>query len=132
MLRGEPMTKRGALFGSIIGSVLMLALAGCTGAGAPPPAAAAPPPAAAPPASETVPRSLSDIERFWTTTYPTISNGEAFKPVQGGYHPYTESDPPPGCGGEQGAYQPNAFYCPDGDFIAWDAQKLIPELQSDF
>jgi predicted metalloprotease len=128
------MTRRAALFGPVIGSVLMLMLAGCSGSDEPPGAAAASASAAAtaPPPSETVPRSLSDIERFWTATYPTISNGDAFKPIQGGFHPYTETDPPPACGGEAGTYQPNAFYCPDGDFIAWDAQKLIPELQSDF
>jgi predicted metalloprotease len=52
--------------------------------------------------------------------------------VQGGYHPYTRSDPPPACGSEPGGYQPNAFYCPDGDFIAWDAEVLMPQLNADF
>ena len=26
----------------------------------------------------------------------------------------------------------NAFYCPEGDFVAWDAQGLIPKLERDF
>ncbi|WP_041832484.1 neutral zinc metallopeptidase [Actinoplanes sp. N902-109] len=76
--------------------------------------------------------ALKDVERFWTGAFPRISDGKAFKPVQGGYHPYTRSDPPPACGGQPGEYQPNAFYCPDGDFIAWDAEVLIPQLQENF
>jgi predicted metalloprotease len=108
---------------------LLFTLAGCTGIAGPPKSTTASSSAAS---ADVVTRSLQDIERYWTKTYPTISDGAAFKPVQGGYHPYTEADPPPACGGEAGVYQPNAFYCPDGDFIAWDAEKLIPQLQSDY
>jgi hypothetical protein len=79
-----------------------------------------------------VQRALKDVERYWSATYPTLSGGKQFQAVRGGYHPYTRSDPPPACGPEQGEYQPNAFYCPVGDFIAWDAQTLIPELNSNF
>ena len=116
----------------IIGMVLILALPGCTASPEPSAGAAASPSTSVTATSDVVTRSLGDIERYWTTTYPTLSNGAAFRPVQGGYHPYTEADPPPACGGEAGSYQPNAFYCPDGDFIAWDAERLIPQLQSDF
>ncbi|HYN93576.1 MAG TPA: neutral zinc metallopeptidase [Pilimelia sp.] len=83
-------------------------------------------------ANKTVQAALKDVERYWTATFPKLSGNERFQPVQGGYHPYTRSDPPPACGGEQGQYQPNAFYCPVGDFIAWDAETLIPELNADF
>jgi predicted metalloprotease len=83
-------------------------------------------------ANEVVQRALKDVERFWSATYPTLSGGDAFRPVKGGYHPYTRSDPPPACGQEQGEYQPNAFYCPVGDFIAWDAETLIPQLNANF
>jgi predicted metalloprotease len=82
--------------------------------------------------NELVTRSVKDVERFWTAQYPALSHGTAFKPIQGGLHPYTETHLPPPCGNEQSAYQPNAFYCPDGDFIAWDAQTLIPQLQEQF
>jgi predicted metalloprotease len=114
----------------MIGSILLLTLPGCTGSSEPPPSTVAM--SSAPTTSDVATRSLRDIERYWTATYPTLSNGTAFEPVQGGYHAYTEADPPPACGGEPGSYQPNAFYCPDGDFIAWDAEKLIPQLQGDF
>jgi predicted metalloprotease len=83
-------------------------------------------------ANATVTKSLTDVERFWTATFPELSGGKAFHRLSGGYHPYTETDPPPPCGGQANEYQPNAFYCPDGDFIAWDAQNLIPQLQQDF
>src|SRR4029450_14011562 len=69
---------------------------------------------------------------FWQAAYPTVGDGAAFTPIRGGYHPYSRSEPPPACGGQQGQYQPNAFYCPDGDFIAWDAETLIPQLSADF
>ena len=111
---------------------LLLLLCACTGLSEPPPGTTASPSTAASATSDVVTRSLHDIERYWAATYPTLSNGAAFKPIQGGYHPYTKTDPPPACGGEAGSYQPNAFYCPDGDFIAWDAESLIPQLQSDF
>jgi predicted metalloprotease len=109
------------------GAAALAALAGCTGqADQPSVNRSSPPPA------EIVQRALADIERYWTATYPTISGGTAFQPIQGGYHPYTQSNPPPSCGGEENVYQPNAFYCPVGDFIAWDAERLIPQLQTNF
>jgi predicted metalloprotease len=113
------------------GAVVLVVLTGCSGATHSPSRAAASPSASLSPA-QVVDRALRDIERYWTATYPTISGGKAFQPVQGGYHPYTQGSPPPACGGEEGVYQPNAFYCPVGDFIAWDAEKLIPQLQSQF
>jgi predicted metalloprotease len=82
--------------------------------------------------SETVTRSLRDVERFWRDNFPDISGGEQFEAVRGGYFPYTETRLPPDCGGQPSQYQPNAFYCPPGDFIAWDAQNLIPQLQSSY
>jgi predicted metalloprotease len=83
-------------------------------------------------ANDVVERALADVERYWTATFPSVADGRAFQKVQGGYHPYTRSKPPPGCGEESGEYQPNAFYCPVGDFIAWDAEVLVPQLYDDF
>lgn len=86
----------------------------------------------APKSGDVVIKSIKDVERFWTGEFPKLAGGKKFQKVQGGYHPYTESSPPPDCGDQPGQYQPNAFYCPSGDYIAWDAQNLIPQLQSDF
>jgi predicted metalloprotease len=112
------------------GAVVLLVLTGCSGKIGAPSRAISPSASLSP--AEVVHRALADVERYWTATYPTISGGKTFQPVQGGYHPYTQGSPPPACGGEEGVYQPNAFYCPVGDFIAWDAEKLIPQLQSEF
>jgi predicted metalloprotease len=81
---------------------------------------------------KTVRDAIADIERYWGATFPGLAEGRAFTPVKGGYHPYTRTTPPPPCGDEQPQYQPNAFYCPAGDFIAWDAEVLMPKLQTDF
>jgi predicted metalloprotease len=116
----------------VLAGLLVLLLAGC-GLVPPPEGEPSGRPTgrpAAPPA-DTVNRSLRDVERFWTATYPQLGQGR-FEPVQGGYFPYTRRNPPPACGDQETAYQPNAFYCPAGDFIAWDAQNLIPQLQEDF
>jgi predicted metalloprotease len=123
-------------------TVALVVSAGCTVVWSDPGRPAPTPPAAgglggdrAPSTAETnqvVRRALADVERYWTATYPALSHGRAFRPVRGGYHPYTRSDPPPACGSETGGYQPNAFYCPAGDFIAWDAETLMPQLYADF
>jgi predicted metalloprotease len=83
-------------------------------------------------ADQIVRGALTDVERYWSTEFPKLSHGKAFKPVQGGYHPYTRTDPPPACGSERPEYQPNAFYCPQGDFIAWDSETLLPKLNNNF
>ena len=107
--------------------VLVFALAGCGGiVGRPLPG-----PSAAG-SGDVVTPSLRDVERFWTGEFPKLAGGTKFQKVQGGYHPYTEMKPSPACGDQPGEYQPNAFYCSAGDFIAWDAQNLIPQLQSDY
>ena len=83
-------------------------------------------------ANQIVESAIKDVERYWTTEYPKLSGGEPFQRITGGYHPYTKTTLPPACGQEAAQYQENAFYCPQGDFIAWDSQVLIPELLSDF
>ncbi|MET0493309.1 MAG: neutral zinc metallopeptidase [Actinoplanes sp.] len=115
--------------------VLLLVSSGCgVVSGTPDGARSAAPSSAAPETSvsDLVLKSLKDVERFWSQTYPAISDGAAFEPVKGGFHPYTRSTPPPACGDQPTEYEPNAFYCPAGDFIAWDAEALIPQLQASY
>ena len=51
---------------------------------------------------------------------------------------YSESNPPPNCddGGQtQAPYDEvagNAFYCSNGDFVAYDEQGLLPKLRENF
>ena len=76
--------------------------------------------------------AFSDIEAFWTAQFPTVY-GKAFTPLAGGiYAAYPErTEPIPGCGTPQTVYddvQDNAFYCLDGDFMAYDDAVLLPQL----
>jgi predicted metalloprotease len=76
--------------------------------------------------------AFSDIEAFWRAQFPVMYGGE-FAPLAGGiYAAYPDrSDPIPGCGTPQTTYldvQGNAFYCVDGDFMAYDDAELLPQL----
>ena len=81
---------------------------------------------------KTVRSAIEDVERYWRATFPGLAGGRPFVPLKGGYFPYTRSNPPRACGQEPGTYQPNAFYCPAGDFIAWDEEVLVPRLYSQY
>jgi predicted metalloprotease len=84
--------------------------------------------------------ALNDVELWWAEQYPLIY-GEEFEPLQGGiYAGYPErTDPIPGCGNDpETGYEEliffAAFYCPDGDFIAYDdgEQGLLYSLTDSF
>ncbi|HEY8093453.1 MAG TPA: hypothetical protein VID93_06700 [Acidimicrobiales bacterium] len=81
-------------------------------------------------------RVVTDIESFWETTYPTIAGGEPYLPLEGGVWPvWPEADTVPGCGSGRTSYrevEDNAFYCPEGDFIAFDDIGLFPDLDTRF
>jgi predicted metalloprotease len=79
--------------------------------------------------------AFSDIEAFWAAQYPAVYSS-AFAPLAGGiFAAYPErTEPIPGCGTPTTTYtdiQGNAFYCSDGDFIAYDDAELLPQLVSD-
>lgn len=76
--------------------------------------------------------AFSDIEAFWKAEFPTLYGGE-FTPLAGHiYAAYPErTEPIPGCGTPETSYaeiQGNAFYCVDGDFMAYDDADLLPQL----
>lgn len=76
--------------------------------------------------------ALSDIENFWKDQFPGVYGSE-FTPLAGGiYAAYPDrTEPIPGCGTPQTTYldvQGNAFYCVDGDFMAYDDADLLPQL----
>lgn len=84
--------------------------------------------------------ALNDVELWWAEQYPVIY-GEPFEPLEGGiYAGYPErSDPLPGCGRDSETEYDElvffaAFYCPDGDFIAYDDGEdgLLYELTTGF
>jgi predicted metalloprotease len=83
---------------------------------------------------DVVEAALNDVQTFWVQTYPQVF-GSPFEPLTGGYHPYGPNTAPPPCGNPPPDYSviaDNAFYCPENDLIAWDADSLIPQLANDF
>jgi predicted metalloprotease len=80
--------------------------------------------------------AIEDIEAFWTSRFPEVSGGAAYPGLQGGVYPmWPEVGDVPGCGERLTSYREvreNAFYCTDGDFIAYDDAGLFPELAEHF
>ncbi len=84
--------------------------------------------------------ALADIQAWWAQEYPRLF-GQPFTPLSGGiYAAYPERTTPiPGCGFPSNtSYQEvsdyGAFYCPEGDFMAYDDGELgvIYELAERF
>ena len=76
--------------------------------------------------------AFKDIEDYWASEFSTLY-GTSWQPLQGGiYAMYpSRTDRVPGCGSNQTTYQDvegNAFYCSDGDFMAYDDASLLPDL----
>lgn len=66
---------------------------------------------------------LASLETYWSTALPEAFGVEYTSPSRYVYY-RPEEQPGPACGGEQ-APPKNAFYCPAGDFIAWDESGLV-------
>ncbi len=70
----------------------------------------------------TIKGTLGLLERYWTETLPTLG-AEYSSPRAYTYYRSDEGEGP-ACGQEK-APPNNAFYCPAGDFIAWDESGLM-------
>jgi predicted metalloprotease len=80
--------------------------------------------------------AIADIQAFWSRTMPDVYR-ERYEPIADDHlFPYSSDDPPPACGGRGDApYEEvagNAFYCSEGDFVAWDVEQLVPRLEQRF
>ncbi len=81
--------------------------------------------------------SLGDIQDYWRKTYPEVY-GAPFKDLTGGIwasYPSRKEAIPLGCptsSSQQYPSQGNAFYCDQGDYIAYDDAALIPKLVKAF
>jgi predicted metalloprotease len=77
--------------------------------------------------------AFEDIQAFWKDAFPA-AYGAPFTPLSGGiFAAYpSRTAPIPGCGKPQSTYadvaEGTAFYCVDGDFIAYDDAKGLPDL----
>jgi predicted metalloprotease len=62
--------------------------------------------------------AMNVVNQFWATRWPQFFTGRYSPPhIFGGFS--RTGRPAPYCGNRRLAYG-NAYYCPDGDFIAWD------------
>ena len=80
-------------------------------------------------------RAVKDVESFYAEVFPKLY-GKPYRPLSGGTFPYGPDNPPPNCGGpgksDYREVAQNAFYCPDGDFMAWDTVNLTNDLLDNF
>jgi predicted metalloprotease len=82
--------------------------------------------------------TIADIQAYWTATMPDVY-GQQYEAIPTDrVYPYSADNPPPNCddGGQTKApydeVAGNAFYCSNGDFVAYDEQGLLPKLRSNF
>ncbi|MCW2665625.1 MAG: LpqM protein [Frankiales bacterium] len=71
---------------------------------------------------QTIETVIGSLEQFWAAELPRIGGRYSAPSRYVYYRP--EEAPGPSCGGEQAPAR-NAFYCPPGDFIAWDESGLM-------
>jgi predicted metalloprotease len=65
-----------------------------------------------------------DAAAYWARTYPRLT-GQAWKPLP--VKPFAAGSSP-ACSNPDSTADGAAFYCPDGDFIAFDNETLAPTL----
>ncbi|MET0421364.1 MAG: neutral zinc metallopeptidase, partial [Acidimicrobiia bacterium] len=80
--------------------------------------------------------TVADLQTYWAKTMPEVY-GQKYESIPSDrLFPYSAQNPPPGCGTRGTTpYQEvagNAFYCSEGDFVAWDTQELFPKLTKQF
>ena len=73
--------------------------------------------------TQTVSTVFSSLEEYWSQALPATF-GVDFTPPRRYVYYRPEEGPGPRCGEEQAPAR-NAFYCPAGDFIAWDESGLL-------
>ena len=73
--------------------------------------------------SQTLEAVFASLEEYWAEALPAAF-GVPFTPPSRYVYYRPEQGPGPRCGEEQ-APAKNAFYCPAGDFIAWDESGLV-------
>ncbi|HEU5308894.1 MAG TPA: neutral zinc metallopeptidase [Acidimicrobiia bacterium] len=82
--------------------------------------------------------TIADIQNFWSQAMPDVY-GQQYEAIPADrIYPYSQDNPPPNCddGGQTKApydqVAGNAFYCSNGDFVAYDEQGLLPKLRDNF
>lgn len=76
--------------------------------------------------------AIADLQKYWGEEYPKLY-GSDYEPVAGGFYAVVPSSGKlPPCVESADEVRGNAFYCASKDVVAWDAETLLPELQSKF
>jgi Putative neutral zinc metallopeptidase len=82
----------------------------------------------------TIDAATASLDAFWTASAPVAALDE-WRPIAA-YVPYVASTGRiPFCGGGPRTVEyfvDQAFYCPQGDFVAWDAESLFPDVYERF
>jgi predicted metalloprotease len=80
--------------------------------------------------------TIADIQQYWSQTLPAVYRTDYKAIPSDRLFAYSETNPPPACGGYgRTPYQEvagNAFYCDQGDFVAWDEQGLFARLRQQY
>jgi len=83
------------------------------------------------PYDEALSAAIVDLQAYWTATFPAVY-GSDYTDLQGGIWPVQPgARSVPGCGEPRTRFRDiegNAFYCPDGDFMAFDDEDLFPGI----
>jgi predicted metalloprotease len=91
---------------------------------------------AAEPYGASIDATIADIQSYWAKTMPEVYGRQYEAIPSDRLIPYSASNPPPACGGGgTSPYQEvagNAFYCSEGDFVAWDSAELLPKMSKQF
>lgn len=84
------------------------------------------------PVNQIAVKAIADLQSYWADEYPKLY-GHDYEPVKGGFYAVIPSsgDVPP-CASDASEISGNAFYCSTKDVVAWDAEDLLPQLQSKF
>lgn len=90
-----------------------------------------PPP---PTIDEVVQATVADLEAFWTARLPD-TYGIDYDPIDDLIPYFPSTGDVPRCGPETlpaDLAADNAFYCQPDDYVAWDAEGLLPDLYTEF
>jgi predicted metalloprotease len=85
-----------------------------------------------------VDETIADIQSYWSATMPAVYGMQYQSIPTSRIFPYSSNNPPPNCddGGQTTTpYEQvagNAFYCSNGDFVAYDEEGLIPKLRQQY
>ena len=84
------------------------------------------------PANKIAIKAIADLQAFWGGEFPKLY-GHDYTPVKGGFYAVIPSSGQLApCAQAAADIAGNAYYCSKADDVAWDSEKLLPDLQKRF